>query len=71
MGIILIPLLILRKIINLFQDNQNKVISSGMSTKNILVRSILNILRFIEVTLPSKLRFIGSSLIVISKKKNV
>ena len=24
-----------------------------------------------EVTLPSKLRFIGSSLIVISKKKNV
>ena len=70
-GLFLIPLLILRKIINLFQDNQNKIISSGMSTKNILVRSILNILRFIEFSLPSKLRFIGSSLIVISKKKNV
>ena len=67
-GLFLIPLLLLRKVINSFQDNQEKVISIGMSTKNKLVKKVLNILRFIEVTLPSKIRFVGSSLIVILKK---
>lgn len=70
-GLFLIPLLLLRKIINSFQDNHEKVISRGMSTKNKVVKKVLNILRFVEVTLPSKLRFVGSSLIVILKKKNV
>lgn len=70
-GLLLIPLLLLRKIINSFQDNHDKIISSGMSTKNIVVSTVLNILRVVEVSLPSKLRLVGSSLIVILKKKNV
>ena len=70
-GLFLIPLLLLRKIINSFQNNHDKVISRGMSTKSKVVKKVLKILRFIEVSLPSKFRFVGSSLIVILKKKNV
>lgn len=66
-GILLIPLLLMRKILLIFKKNEKDIIELGMDTNSMLKNLILKSLKKIELNF-IKQSFVGSSIICIVKK---